>query len=145
MSASGGVESGGLLEISVKPFCSLAAYGALLVQLGKLISETFLATILSDCTFTEWGALLLHEEALGMVRVVEEAAEHTQRNTKDSFAPLVWALKLLSLNQLADIRHYTIPAIAAMDDETARALLRKRVDFSPDAVSKLKIKFSSDA
>lgn len=137
----GSGQTDGFLEAHVRPYFSTAAYGILLMQLAKLISETLLAAILAHCTFTEWGALLLHEEILGAIRAFEEAAELNLRSMRDAFTPLIWALKLLSVNQLADVRHYTVPAISGLDDPTARSLLMRRLDFPPDAVNKLKIKF----
>jgi hypothetical protein len=128
---------------NVKPHCTLAAYGTLLVELAKILSDTFVEAVVGHCRFSEWGALLLHEEALGMVRVLEEASEPTQRSTKDAFAPLLWALKLLSVNQLADLRHYAVPsAKACMDDAKAREILKRRVDFLPSEVASVKIRFT---
>jgi len=130
------------LEKNVQSHCTLAAYGTLLVELAKLLSDTFVEAIVGHCRFSEWGALLLHEEALGMVRVLEEASEPTQRSTKDAFAPLLWALKLLSVNQLADLRHYSVPAEARLDDGKAREILKRRVDFLPSEVASVKIRFA---
>jgi hypothetical protein len=130
------------LEKNVKPHCTLAAYGTLLVELAKLLSDTFVEAIAGHCRFSEWGALLLHEEALGMVRVLEEASEPAQRSTKDAFAPLLWALKLLSVNQLADLRHYSVPTEARLDDSKAREILKRRVDFLPSEVASVKIRFA---
>jgi len=63
---------------------------------------------------------------------------------KTAFAALVWTTKLLALDQPADIRRYAVPATGLdppLTEERVRALLARRVDFSRDAVQRVKINF----
>jgi len=63
---------------------------------------------------------------------------------KAAFAALVWTTKLLALDQPADIRRYAVPATGLdppLTEERVRALLARRVDFSRDAVQRVKINF----
>lgn len=130
--------AGGHMELEMRRHFSLQAYGVLLLELAGLLCERFLAH-LGALSLTEWGALLLHQEALATVKILEEASEATQSNVRGPLLPLLWALKLVSVNQLADLRHYTVPA-GTLDEAAARRLLERRVDFSPEAVAKCRLK-----
>lgn len=130
---------GGFLERELRTHLSLPAFSAVLLQLAGMLGERFLAHIRS-ASFTEWGALLLHEEALAAARVLEECAEGTEgRSVRAPLLPLLWSLKLLSVNQLADLRHYTVPA-GVLDEASARSVLGRRVDFSAEAVGRCRLK-----
>lgn len=129
---------GGFVEREMRGNLSTPAFSAVLLQLAALLGERFLAHIHAS-SFSEWGALLLHEEALATVRVLEESAEATQGSVRAPLLPLLWALKLLSVGQLADIRHYTVPA-GVLDEAAARAVLGRRADFSAEAVGRCRLK-----
>ena len=60
---------------------------------------------------------------------------------RNAFASLTWAMKLLTLDQPADIRRYVIPRQLQppLTEERVRTLLGCRSDFSKDAVLRVKI------
>ena len=120
--------------------------------------------------FSEWGALLLQGEVAAVARSFDEAADiaadaaapaasatatattaattaaSSRVRIKAAFAALVWATKLLALDQPADIRRYAMPTTGLdppLTEERVRALLARRVEFSRDAVQRVKINFAS--
>lgn len=92
--------------------------------------------MLSD--FSEWGAMLLQQEVLTIMRGFEEALLDSDVSVRPLFSSLLWCTTLLVLDQPADVRRYRIPA-AALDETAARAVMARRVDFSREAVGKVKI------
>lgn len=57
---------------------------------------------------------------------------------KSPFDSLQLALKVLTLDQPADIRQYAIKA-SLISEEKVRKILSRRVDFQKDAVTRVKI------
>ena len=107
-----------------------------------------------------------------MIRILEEASENSAINVsftavnqstglnppfvsiKDAFSPIMWALKVLTLDQPADIRKYVIPlgvidsssegdtcSSGFLSETKIRNIMGRRVDFLKDAVLKVKITF----
>ena len=103
-----------------------------------------------------------------MVRTVDEASDISPSGSsalnsngpisssctsvKDAFLPLTWALKVLTLDQPADIKKYVIPlgvtesgseenifSVGLLSENKIRKIMGRRVDFSKDAVLKVKI------
>lgn len=82
--------------------------------------------------FSEWGALLFNNEVLAVIEVFELADERCQaalssagdagasgktgssfsttRHVRNLFNPLLWALKLLTLDKPSDVTRYRLPA-----------------------------------
>lgn len=57
---------------------------------------------------------------------------------KDIFSPLSLAMKILTLDAPGDIRRYAIPA-GSLDEDTVRRILSRRIDFSKEAITKVRI------
>ena len=146
----------------------------MLLQLASLLNSAILDYIVKT-TFSEWGALLLHREVLAVVRTFDEACDESYFKTsagavrnkstnvngvpilssaKDAFSPLIWALKILTLDQPGDIRKYVVPisVTATISDGQndgsdaglltelkIRKIMGRRTDFPKDAVLNVKI------
>lgn len=99
------------------------------MQLASVINTHFLEAILRT-PFSEWGALLLHQEVLSMIRIFDDACDDSNSiiiavasttslssvpsvgsavSAKEVFSPLSWGLKVLTLDQPVDIKKYSIP------------------------------------
>ena len=105
-----------------------------------------------------------------MIRILEEAYEISANrisfsavnqvtdlnlpfvSIKDVFAPIIWALKVLTLDLPADIKKYVIPlgvidsnsvgdtcSSGLLSENKIRNIMGRRVDFSKDAVLKVKV------
>ena len=119
--------------------------------------------------FNEWGAMLFHEEINAIIKIFENSSvdivnETNNNNNSNSnsnsnnpnsntnvnnssssslrltFAKLIWISKILSLDQPIDIKRYNLPSSYLSDEET-RNVLRKRVDFSTEAIDKIRLTF----
>jgi hypothetical protein len=112
--------------------------------------------------FNEWGAMLFHEEINAIIKIFENSSvdivnetnnnisntsnSNTNVNNSSSsslrltFAKLIWISKILSLDQPIDIKRYNLPSSYLSDEET-RNVLRKRVDFSTEAIDKIRLTF----
>jgi hypothetical protein len=73
---------------------------------------------------------------------MEELVDHLDNEhvstVKQTFAALNLALKLLTLDAPGDIRRYALDR-RLLSEEQVRAVLGRRVDFSADAVAKVKL------
>ena len=58
------------------------------------------------------------------------------------FSTLLWAVKILTFDAPGDIMAYSIPG-DVLDEEGARRILGRQLDFSPEAVTKVKINITS--
>ena len=89
--------------------------------------------------FSEWGSLLLHEEVMMMIKVFDEVDDNDDDSSnRYIFDELIWMLKILSIDQPADLTRYKIPK-AYMDDNLTRKIMSSRVDLSKDAIARIKI------
>jgi hypothetical protein len=50
--------------------------------------------------FSEWGSMLLHQEVIGSVDCIEQEAASVDVTVRPWFAKLLWALKILTLDQV---------------------------------------------
>lgn len=141
-----------------------------LLQLAWVLN-THLLESLTRISFSEWGALLLNQEVLSIVRTFDDACDESYFKSsigskksqssvqnypvlcsiKEAFAPLTWALKILTLDQPADVKRYIIPMSvtgAGLSDSASpgllteskiRRIMANRTEFHRDAVQNVKI------
>jgi hypothetical protein len=150
-----------------------------LLQLSSVLN-VHLLDHLTKISFTEWGALLLHQEVLSVVRLFDDACDESRfkstaltatnavataavknqsttgnsvsilLSVKEAFAPLIWGLKILTLDQPADIKKYVIPSDVMCDrsdtdsngyltESKIRKIMGRRLDFHKDASQNVKI------
>lgn len=132
----------------LKPYLSTYSYHVMLRQLAKSVSNTIVSFITAeDALFSEWGAMLLDQEVLGVVELLEQEAIEADISVRNSFLKLLWCMKVLTLDQPADVRRYTLPSDeeSYLDDPMIRSIMSKRVEFSKDAVAKVKIGRNNEA
>lgn len=141
----------------------------MLLQLAWVLN-THLLENLTHIAFSEWGALLLNQEVLSIIRTFDDACDESYFKSsiiskkyqpsvpsypvwcsiKEAFAPLTWALKILTLDQPADVKRYIIPmsVTARLSEATSpgllteskiRKIMASRTDFHRDAVQNVKI------
>jgi hypothetical protein len=76
---------------------------------------------------------------------LDELNTEDSADIKDALSQIKWAAKVLSLDQPGDIRRYNIQMSKSqrpfkkLDETLVRAIMARRVDFSKDVVSKVKI------
>ena len=77
-----------------------------------------------------------------MTRFMEHLVDHLDpihvNTVKSTFVSLNLALKILTLDAPGDIRRYSISA-ETLSEESVRKILYRRIDFSKDAVLKVKL------
>ena len=83
----------------IRPHISFPVHHELLRVLAMGIGETIISLILK-ANFTEWGSMLLHQEVIGTVDCVEQEAASVDTTVRPWFAKLLWALKVLTLDQV---------------------------------------------
>eukprot|EP00600_Ochromonadales_sp_CCMP1393_P011929 CAMPEP_0175003370 /NCGR_PEP_ID=MMETSP0005-20121125/4189_1 /TAXON_ID=420556 /ORGANISM="Ochromonas sp., Strain CCMP1393" /LENGTH=568 /DNA_ID=CAMNT_0016258435 /DNA_START=102 /DNA_END=1808 /DNA_ORIENTATION=+ len=136
--------TGTLLEYSASKL-SQSAYICLLQHLGELIATDLLDDLIYRKPFSEWGALLLHQEVLALVDYMVDLIDHTDPEhihaVKSAFDTLMFALKVLTLDAPGDIRRYSIPSCLFDSEDSVRNILGRRVEFSKDAVAMVKLNF----
>ena len=98
-------------------------------------------------------------QVLTMTRVIEDSPNLEEiYKIKQALSPLHLITKLLTLDSPADLRRYTLPQPLslhspplqsssciqplALDEKTVRSILQQRVDFSKEAIQKVKIAFT---
>ena len=139
------VEESSILITHCKPSLSMPAYHEMLRQIAKYIGEDICAWIMHESAISsEWGAMLLWQEVINFIEVLEEEATDVDTSVRVyGFSKLIWSLKILTLDQPADVRRYMLPtaeeAEEYLDDDDIRLIMSKRVEFSKDAVAKVKI------
>eukprot|EP01041_Mallomonas_annulata_P003569 gene3569-7096_t len=109
----------------------------LIKALSTLLGGSILEAILS-LSFSEWGAMLVNEEVLCIVDLLEQSVDSILEGVRLAFAPLLLALKILTLDQPGDIRRYTIPR-NTLDEDIIRKIMSCRTDFSVEAIAKVKL------
>jgi hypothetical protein len=117
----------------------------------------------------EWGALLLYDQLTALVNLLEETTlALVDESIKSSFAVLLWALKIFTLDRPGDVRRGgLLPSAGDLGSRTGggteeegwiwqrrfpgdsgwyrirqsdvKRFLRRRTDFSREAISKLKL------
>ena len=80
-------------------------------------------------------------QVLLVCQYIEDVALEYDIEVRSSFSRLLWAMKLLTLDSPGDIKGYQIP-LDLFVEEDVRCIMSQRIDFSREAVSKVKIKFS---
>jgi hypothetical protein len=117
----------------------------------------------------EWGALLLYDQLTALVALVEDSAlALVDETVKHLFEPLLWALRVLTLDRPGDVKRSgllpsgTSGGTVLGDDSSLRShrgggggwsgicspegvkrVLRRRADFSREAIDKLKLSAST--
>lgn len=112
----------------------------------------------------EWGALLLYDQLTALVNLLEDTTlALVDESIKSSFAVLLWALKIFTLDRPGDVRRGGLLDFLekgggeAEEDgkmwprrfpgdrgwyrirqSDVKRFLRRRVDFSREAISKMK-------
>ena len=128
-----------------KASLSLTAYHEMLQQIAKYIGDAICGWIMHESAkFSEWGAMLLWQEVINFIEVLEQEATDVDTSVRAyGFSKLLWSLKILTLDQPADVRRYMLPTTEDvdeyLDDDAIRLIMSKRVEFSKDAVAKVKI------
>lgn len=130
------VSNGSVLYRDLQPRLSSTAYFETIRQLATCVGDSLLEELLK-VRFSEWGAMLMQEEVQQMIQLLENAVNTSADCIRSSFTSLLLALQLLTLDQPADILRYNIP-IGVLDDDRIRAVMSRRIDFSLEAVSKVK-------
>ena len=104
------------------------------------LSEVIITNIKS-IEFSEWGAMLLHQEVIAVIELLEKEAFHIDSTVRPDFGKLLWYLKIITMDQPGDIRRYAISLEDApfLDEATVRDIMSLRADFSRDIISKVKI------
>lgn len=78
-----------------------------------------------------------------LTRYAESLVDHLDESSistiKQSFAALNLAMKILTLDAPGDIRKYILN-FSLLDEEQVRAVLSRRVEFSVDAIAKVKLR-----
>jgi hypothetical protein len=120
----------------LRPLLSVAAYAVVLKQLAQLLNEAILEKLLS-LQFNEWGALLFHQEVEQAIDIIDAAAADVDESVRVPLLRLSWALKILTLDQPADIRRYRLP-LHLIDEATVRLIMGRRVEFAANAISGVK-------
>ena len=139
------VEENSVLVTHCKPSLSLLAYHEMLRQIAKYIGDAVCGWIMHESAkFSEWGAMLLWQEVINFIEVLEQEATDVDTSVRTyGFSKLLWSLKILTLDQPADVRRYMLPtaeeAEEYLDDDAIRLIMSKRIEFSKDAVAKVKI------
>ena len=128
---------GGYAYDKIKANVSMHIFTEICQQLKIIIISIIKDKILSS-SYSEWGALLLHEEVLCMINVFDDIDDNDNSNNRVIFDPLIWMLKILTIDQPADLLRYKIPG-AYVDDGLARQIMASRVDLSKDAIARVKI------
>jgi hypothetical protein len=128
---------GGYAYDKIKAKVSIYIFSEICKRLKIIIIDVIKDKILSS-SFSEWGALLLHEEVLCMITVFDEIDDNDDNNNRSIFDPLIWILKILTIDQPADLLRYKIPK-AYLDDSLTRQIMASRTDLSKDAISRVKI------
>jgi len=116
-------------RLSHRAYCQVISHIASL--LDALLVEWILET-----HFTEWGALLIHDEFLALLRLFDQACEDTSSSIL--FERVLWATKILTIDQPADMMRYRVPA-RLFGEAEVRRLLGRRTDLSQEAVAKVKL------
>jgi len=132
---------------SMRRLLSTACYHEFLSAIGREISDLLMNGIIGcegeqGTNFNEWGALLLYDQVTKAIQIFEEGTmAATDESVKSCFTPLLWALKVLTLDKPADIKRYAVPSACKdiVDATFIRKLLAKRVDFSREAISRIKL------
>lgn len=144
---------------------SQQAFLSVLSSLNQQLVYELLHEFILTKLFSEWGALLLQQEVLALLRFVDELMDtyfdvDKVAQVKEAFLPLQWTLKALTLDAPGDIRRYLFPSVSpsssttdsttasssiVLSEELIRQILGRRVEFSKDAVAKVKINFRDDA
>ncbi len=150
-----------LLSYYLRPYCSSATYVTILHMFASFLHKHLLYETMVYMQFSEWGALLFHKEiyaclhafekAVNAVNVLEIENYGTACNSpsksvgrtgsgelngiRSLFNPLIWILKLLTLDRLGDVVRYKIPSNAfALYDQDMVAivdLLDSRANSTP--------------
>jgi hypothetical protein len=116
-------------------------------QLAILLNDYLLSAIVQT-TYNEWGALLFLDEINLICQYVDQLCTQMDDNSeiKEALGPIKWAAKILALDQPGDIRKYNIVQGSSssrpfrkLDEALVRDIMSRRVDFSKDVVSKIKI------
>ena len=128
---------GGYAYDKLKTNVSMVIFTDICRQLKTTIISIIKDKILSS-SYSEWGALLLHEEVLCMINVFDEIDDNDDSNNRIIFDPLIWILKILTIDQPADLLRYRIPS-TYIDDTLARQIMASRTDLSKDAIARVKI------
>ena len=128
------------IKANVKVHLSVSAFGVVFQQLATSMNNLLMCLVMSASTFSEWGALLFHDELVAIVKRFEEASEDTPKSTRLCFAPILTATKLLTLDGPGDVKRFPIGK-DLFDENSARLLLARRVEFSAEAICKAKIVF----
>ena len=85
---------------------------------------------------------LLLVQVIAMEAYLEELVDHLDpahiHTVKQCFVPLNLALKILTLDAPGDIRRYALSR-AVLGEEQVRRVLGRRVDFSVEAVARVKL------
>lgn len=74
-----------------------------------------------------------------ITRYFDDVLDDGSKNIHKALGGAAWAAKMLTLDQPGDVRRYAVPSEALRDEVAVRALLARRVDFSKDAVARVKI------
>lgn len=122
------------------------AYMVFLIELSRLLVQRLMEQFIMTAHFSEWGALLLHQEVLSASSYLESLVDSVDARAvpalKDVLAPLLYAVKVLTLDAPSDIRRYRFPA-SVFSEEQVRKLMQRRVEFSKEAVAKVRINIDS--
>ena len=100
------VDKNSVLIAHCKPSLSLSAYHEMLQQIAKYIGDNICGWIIHESAkFSEWGAMLLWQEVINFIEVLEQEATDVDTSVRAyGFSKLLWSLKILTLDQPADIR-----------------------------------------
>jgi hypothetical protein len=130
----GGGGGGGGFEI-LRRHLGVVAYCRVVSLIASHLNTLLVSWIL-ETQFTEWGALLLHEELLTLIRIFDVACEDSSANVL--FEKALWAVKIITIDQPADIMRYHVPS-SFFNESDVRSLMSRRTDLSKDAVAKVKL------
>jgi hypothetical protein len=128
------VGGGGGFEI-LRRHLGVVAYCRVVSLIASHLNTLLVSWIL-ETQFTEWGALLLHEELLSLIRMFDVACEDSSANVL--FEKALWAVKIITIDQPADMMRYRVPS-SFFNESDVRSLMSRRTDLSKDAVAKVKL------
>jgi hypothetical protein len=138
---------GGYFYCGILATLSSSAATEACTQLAILLNDYLLSAIVQT-TYNEWGALLFLDEINLICQYVDQLCTQMDDNSeiKEALGPIKWAAKILALDQPGDIRKYNIVQGSSssrpfrkLDEALVRDIMSRRVDFSKDVVSKIKI------
>lgn len=129
------------LLLQFKRLLSAAAFHALLARLIHHITELLLAHILL-LAFSEFGAMVFQQQVFALVDCFDALTLDGELSVRPHCAKLHWIAKLLALDAPADIKRYAVPRELFVEETQVRAILARRIDFSKEAVARVKIDLS---